>query len=211
MMTKEQLIAFENRIIDLFHAGKIPYPIHFSGCGNEEWLINYFSTKVFASDWVFSTWRSHYHALLKGIPENKIEAKIINGESMHIMDKGTNFFCSSIVGGCCPIAVGVASAIKRYGENRHVHCFVGDGGTDEGIFWTSIRYADFHALPITFIIEDNGLSVDTQMSERFGNLSDADRYKCVIRYTYNRKWPHCQTGRIVEAYSGENKIEMRYM
>ena len=211
MMTKEQLIAFENRIIDLFHAGKIPYPLHFSGCGNEDWLINYFSSKVSEKDWVFSTWRSHYQALLKGIPEDKVEAKILNGESMHLMDKNSNFFCSSIVGGICPIAVGTALAIKRAGKNRHVHCFIGDGAMDEGVCWTSIRYSSFHDLPITFIIEDNGLSVDTGTSERCGDLRDADRYKCVIRYNYNRKWPHCQTGQIVEAYSQGNKIEMRYM
>lgn len=209
MKTAEQLIAFENKIINIFHAGKIPYPIHFSGSGNEEWLIDYFKFKVAKEDWVFSTWRSHYHALLKGIPEEILEAKIINGESMHIMDKDTNFFCSSIVAGSCPIAVGTAMAIKRSGDIRHVHCFIGDGATDEGVCWSSIRYANAHALPITFIIEDNGLSVDTTMKERFGDLSDIDKYNCVIRYTYNRKWPHCQTGQIVKAYS--DKIEMGYM
>lgn len=208
-MTKKRLIDFENKIVDLFHAGKIPFPIHLSGCGNEEWLINYFDEKVSKNDWVFSTWRSHYHALLKGVSEKKLEAKILNGQSMHIMDKDTKFFCSSIVAGGCPIAVGVALAIKRSGKNHHVHCFIGDGATDEGICLSSIRYAEFHALPITFILENNDLSVDTPLNERFGNLSDLNKYKCVIPYTYNRKWPHCQTGQIVKFYN--EKMEMRYL
>jgi len=209
MMTIKRLINFENKIVDLFHEGKIPFPLHFSGRGNEKWLINYFDKKVSKNDWVFSTWRSHYHALLKGMPEKTLEVKILNGQSMHIMDKNTKVFCSSIVAGCCPIAVGTALAIKRSGKKQYVHCFIGDGATDEGVCLASIRYANFHKLPITFILEDNGLSVDTPLSERFGNLSDVKKYKCVISYTYNRKWPHCQTGQIVKSYN--ERTVMRYL
>ena len=43
-MTKSELISFEDHIVDLFEAGKLPYPIHFSG-GNEDQLIEIFNTE----------------------------------------------------------------------------------------------------------------------------------------------------------------------
>ena len=34
------------------------------------------------SDWVFSSWRNHYHALLHGVNENLIKRFIFDGKSM---------------------------------------------------------------------------------------------------------------------------------
>ena len=39
--TKENLIDFEKRIVDLFKAGKLPFLVHLSG-GNEDELISIF-------------------------------------------------------------------------------------------------------------------------------------------------------------------------
>ena len=64
-ITKEFLVSFSNEIKEIYELGKIRAPIHLSG-NNEDQLINIFK-KIKKSDWVFSTWRSHYHALLHGI------------------------------------------------------------------------------------------------------------------------------------------------
>ena len=61
-LSKEDLIAFEDDIIKHWEAGEIRGHIHLSH-GNEEQLIEVFK-KISPTDWVFSTWRSHYHALL---------------------------------------------------------------------------------------------------------------------------------------------------
>jgi len=63
--TTETLIDFENLIVKHWEEGKIRGPIHLSN-GNEEQLIEVFK-RIKTTDWVFSTWRSHYHALLKEI------------------------------------------------------------------------------------------------------------------------------------------------
>jgi len=65
MEGKDRLIAFEKRVADAFNAGEIKGPIHLAG-GNEEELIRHFQG-IGSDEWVFSTYRSHYHALLKGI------------------------------------------------------------------------------------------------------------------------------------------------
>src|SRR5437773_7373114 len=79
--TADDLRAFERGIADDFEAGKIHAPIHLSG-GNEDQLIEIFQ-EIKRGDWVFSTYRNHYHALLHGIPPAKIRSEILAGRSMY--------------------------------------------------------------------------------------------------------------------------------
>ena len=78
--SKEDLIAFEDDIIKHWENGEITGPIHLSH-GNEEQLIEIFK-KVGVEDWVFSTWRSHYHALLHGVDPKYLKQKILEGKSI---------------------------------------------------------------------------------------------------------------------------------
>src|SRR3989338_8433116 len=109
-LTKQDLIEFEKRIEKLYKDAKIRAPIHLSGSGEEQ-LIEIFKN-IKKDDWVFSSYRNHYHALLKGIPQEWLEKEIVEGRSMHIMSKEHKFFTSSIVSGHLPIALGVALALK---------------------------------------------------------------------------------------------------
>ena len=59
-ITKQELIDFEMSIKENYEDGNIPAPIHLSK-DNEEHLIEIFQY-VHKDDWVFSTWRNHYHA-----------------------------------------------------------------------------------------------------------------------------------------------------
>ena len=63
---KSFLIDFETEIKEIYEDGKITAPVHLSG-GNEDQLIEIFKD-VDKDDWVFSSWRNHYHALLHGVP-----------------------------------------------------------------------------------------------------------------------------------------------
>ena len=87
---KEELIHFEDDIISHWEKGEIKGPIHLSN-GNEEQLIEVFK-KISPTDWVFSTWRSHYHALLHGVKPRKLKEKILDGKSITIVDKESNFY-----------------------------------------------------------------------------------------------------------------------
>lgn len=70
-MTKQELIDFESRIADLYRQGELPFLFHLSG-GNEDQLIEIFK-EIKEGDYVLSTHRNHYHALLHGIPPNELE------------------------------------------------------------------------------------------------------------------------------------------
>ena len=64
-LTSIDLINFEKDIKQIYEKGSIKAPIHLSG-NNEKQLIEIFK-KINSQDWVFSTWRNHYHALLHGL------------------------------------------------------------------------------------------------------------------------------------------------
>ena len=201
-MKIKELIEFEKEIADLFEKGKIPYPIHLSGSEDgvqEEQLIKIFK-RIKPRDYVFSTWRSHFHYLLKGGSPKKLKKMIMEGKSICINDKNLNFFSSAIVAGCPTIAAGVALALKRKKSKRKVFCFVGDGAEDSGHFYEAVRYVDGHNLPCTFIIEDNNRSVETPKKIRYGK-SEIKWPKCVKRYCYKIIWPHVGTGKFVD-FSG---------
>ena len=180
-MTPAELIAFEADIAAEFDAGKIHAPVHLSG-GNEQQLIDIFR-EVRPTDWVLSTWRSHYHALLKGIPPAEVKRQIMEGRSMFISSPEHRFLSSAIMGGMLPIACGLAYAGER------VWCFVGDMCASIGAFQDACQFARKQALAIEFIVEDNGLSTNTPTRLAWGNNN-----KTIVsqRYFYERTYPHYQ-------------------
>jgi len=189
------LIGFETRIANEFNKGNIKAPIHLSD-GNEVQLIEIFKN-VQESDWIFCTWRSHLQCLLKGVPEEKVYQEIMIGNSITLAFPEYRVFSSAIVGGILPIAVGAAIAEKKMKSETHVWCFIGDMTSETGIAQTVIAYANNHKLPITFIIEDNGISTITDTREVWG--TSKLRYELrnetnVIFYKYKSKYPHSGAG-----------------
>ncbi|MBA7609658.1 hypothetical protein ES703_16849 [subsurface metagenome] len=191
-MNKQDLIKFEEEIKDLFLDAKIKAPVHLSR-GNEDTLIRIFK-KIKKEDWCFSGHRSHYHALLKGIDPKWLKQEILENRSIHIYNREHNFFSSAIVGGCLPIALGVAMAIKKKGGKGHVWCFTGDMGAETGIFHECTKYARRNDLPIAFVIEDNGLSINTPTKVVWGQSKAKGQ---IIRYKYKRGVPHVGVGKWV--------------
>lgn len=167
-MNKTDLIAFRDDIEATYKTGVIRGPIHLRD-GNEQVLIDLFQKlSIGPKDYVFSTWANHFHALLKGVPPEKVKARILEGESMAMNFPEYCFFTSAIVGGILPIATGVAAGLVRKFSDSRVFCFIGDMAAQTGIAHESIMYAISNDLPITFIIEDNGKSVGTPTEEAWG-------------------------------------------
>ena len=212
MISKQDLIEFEQECAAAFNAGKIRAPLHLSA-GNEDQLIEIFQ-RVKPTDWVFSTWRSHFHALLHGVPREQLMAKVLAGESISINVPERRFYSSAICGGCLPIALGVAWSIKRenaglvdvfapvYGNSDpHVWCFVGDMAAEMGAFSECRKYASYHDLPVTFIIENNGKCVNADTRELWGrernHVTECNKPNCQ-EYCYQLGWPHMGTGKFIE-------------
>ena len=190
--TSDDLIAFEDNIVEHWEKGGIQGPVHLCN-GNEEQLLE-ISKRMNDSDWVFSTWRSHYHALIKGVSPIWLKQEILEGRSITIVSEKDKFYASAIVSSIIPIAVGAAMGIKSNGGTEKVWCFVGDMAFETGQFYEMHKYATNLNLPIVFIVEDNGVSTNTPTIETWGGVK-RDIPTNVIWYNYKNKWPHYGTGK----------------
>ena len=209
MLKANDLIEFEKEVAEWYEAGKIKAPVHLRD-GNEQKLVDIFSKlKITKEDYVYSTWASHLHALLKGIPQERIKKDILEGRSITLHYADHNFYSSAIVGGISPIASGTAMALKIKNAPNRVYCFLGDMAFRTGITHESIMYSISKNLPITFIVEDNGKSVGTPTEECWGSITTEKIYEIysnlsknstveVLYYKYKMSYPHSGTGVFVE-------------
>ena len=202
MITTQELIDFETEIGDLFNAAKIKAPIHLYA-NNEENIMRVFEKIDIEKDWICCTWRSHYQALLKGVPKDLLTQKILEGKSMVMNLPEYKFICSSIVGGIPSIATGIALAAKLKGTGERVWCWTGDMSAETGAWAEAYKYSVANNLPITFVVEDNELSVMTPTHEVWGTdkwyLPHQNRQwyenTNLIYYKYkNLKYPHAGAG-----------------
>jgi TPP-dependent pyruvate/acetoin dehydrogenase alpha subunit len=201
-MNKQDLIDFETDIGETFNRGEIRAPIHLYA-GSEDQIMRVFEKIDVEKDWICCTWRNHYQALLKNIPPAVIKERIMSGKSMVMNLPEYKFVCSSIVGGIPSIATGLALAAKLRGTDEHVWCWTGDMSAETGAWAEAYKYARAQDLPITFVVEDNELSVLTPTHEMWGTnkwyLPAQNRVwyegKHLIYYKYkNTKYPHAGAG-----------------
>ncbi len=198
-MDKQKLIAFENKIADLFNKAKIRAPIHLYS-NNEDQMIKIFK-KIKKNDWVFCSWRSHYQCLLKGVSEKILTKEIIAGKSISLCFPKHKIYSSAIVGGVLPIATGLAFSNKIQKIKSKVFCFVGEMTAETGIMHECLKFSKNNNLPIHFIIEDNSKSVctDTRKAWSMKKLSfEGKKDKFITYYKYSLKYPHAGAGRRVQ-------------
>jgi len=203
--TVESLIRFRDRVADAFKAKQVRSPVHFPSDTQAEPLLRIFEG-VKPYDWCCSNWRSMFHALLKGIPEDELFEQILAGRSMYIHSKEHRFLSSSIVGGMLPTAVGLAMGLKRKGpvtvvdpnepagtypiRIATVWVFVGDMTSRTGLFHEATQYAIGHNLPMRFIVENNGYSTNARTEETWRSCGKCDVPAFVDGYNYERTMPH---------------------
>ena len=193
--TVASLREFENDIANSFNNGEIRSPVHLSD-GNEEALIQIFQD-VEEKDWIFCSWRSHYQCLLKGVDPKDLKSAIYDGRSIALAFPDFRIFSSAVVGGQLPIALGVALAIKRSNGKEKVWCFLGDMTSETGMAQSTIRYAYNFDLPITFVVENNGLSVMTDTRKVWNSHRlryEENESPMVISFDYKSKYPHAGAG-----------------
>jgi len=162
------------RIESLYHMDEMKTPIHL--CIGQEAVAVGVCANLHRDDYVSSTHRSHGHYLAKGGDLKSLIAELYcretgcskgRGGSMHLVDISVGHMgSSSIVGGCIPIATGLAFAIQMKKQNRVSVAFFGDGGADQGVLYESVNFAILKQLPVIFIYENNQFSVCSRVSAR---------------------------------------------
>ncbi len=196
-MRAAELIDFEKKVASAFNQSKIRAPVHLHG-NNEEELINIFKN-INEKDWIFSSWRSHYHCLLKGVPQETLFNDIIDGKSITLIYPEYKVYTSAIVGGIIPIALGTALSLKQSNSSEKVFLFMGGMTSETGAAHEAHKYAVSYDLPLTFIIEINHKSVCTNTLKAWNlkeySLIGKDK---VISYEYELPWPHAGAGKRVQ-------------
>jgi TPP-dependent pyruvate/acetoin dehydrogenase alpha subunit len=137
-------------------------------------------------DQALSTHRSHAHYLGKGGDLNGMIAELYGkasgccggrGGSMHLSDPAAGFMASTaIVGNSIPLGVGVALAQQLQGLAAISCVFLGDGATEEGVFYEAANFAALKRLPVLFVCENNLYSVYSPVSKR----QPASRSLCTL-------------------------------
>lgn len=153
-------------------------PIHFS-IGQEATAAG-MGLNLRQSDLITTTHRSHAPYLAKGGDLSEMIAEIYNkragsvrgiGGSMHLSSPDKNVFCSSIVGGGIPIAVGAALGFKMQNKKAVAVAFFGDGAVEEGVFHESLNFASLKKLPAIFYCENNLFAVHSSIYNTQANYN----------------------------------------
>ena len=159
--------AVEEEIAARYGEQKMRCPTHLSI--GQEAVPAAISQILRSSDYAISTHRGHAHYLGKGGCVKRMIAEIYGketgcskgrGGSMHLIDLSVNFMgTSAIVGNSIPIGVGFALSIDRQNRDDISCVFLGDGATEEGVFYEAVNFAAVQRLPVLFIVENNRYSV----------------------------------------------------
>jgi len=164
----------EQKIAELYSEQEMRCPVHLS-IGQEAVAVGV-CNNLYKEDIVMSAHRAHAHYLAKGGDLKSFIAELYGketgcamgkGGSMHLVDLKNGFFAAvPIVGSTIPIAVGVAWAFKLKKSKNLVAVFLGDGSTEEGVFFESLDFASLKDVPILFVCENNYYSVYSQLNVR---------------------------------------------
>ena len=202
MITKEDIIAFEEEIAGIFATGVIRAPVHLRS-GREDALIKIFKDyNINDDDYIFGFWDSHELALLKGVPRQEVKDEILRGRSIALSFPKYKVLCSGIVGSLMGTATGVAWSLKNQGKKGRAFLFCGDMSAETGIFHEAVKYACNFDLPAVFIVGDNGVSVMTNTRETWGSPEPwfkGTRYERKIEYfKYTNGYPHSGLGKLIK-------------
>ncbi len=164
----------EEEIAKRYKEQEMRCPTHLSI--GQELVPSIYAEFVNNEDYAVSTHRAHAHYLAKGGDINSMIAEIYGkktgcceglGGSMHLIDKKIGFMGSTaIVGGTIPLGVGLALSIQIKNEKRISTVFLGDGATEEGVFYESLNFAALKGFPVLFICENNLYSVYSNLEVR---------------------------------------------
>ena len=202
MLTKEDIIAFEQEIAAIFATGVIRAPVHLRS-GREEELIRIFKEHhIGDDDYVFGFWDSHELVLLKGVPPQEVKDAILRGRSISLCFPQYKILCSGIVGSLMGTAAGVAWALKNKSKKGRAFLFCGDMSAETGIFHEAVKYVYNFDLPATFIVGDNGVSVMTDTRATWGSpdpwFKGTKYEEKIIYFKYTNGYPHSGLGKLIK-------------
>jgi TPP-dependent pyruvate/acetoin dehydrogenase alpha subunit len=173
----------EEEVARVYPTDKIKSPVHLS-IGQEATSVGVCDV-LETRDVVFGTYRGHAAYLAKGGDLRRMIAELYGkatgcaggkGGSMHLVDVDRGVMgMSAVVGTTIPHAAGYAYALQLQRSQSVVVCFLGDGATEEGVFYETLNFAALKAVPLLFVVENNGYAIHSPIAVRQKNANIAMR------------------------------------
>jgi TPP-dependent pyruvate/acetoin dehydrogenase alpha subunit len=164
LKTMIRIRVFEERVRDLFAAGRLPGFVHLSI--GQEAVPAGACAALARDDYILSTHRGHGHVVAKGADTSKMMAELFakrtgsckgKGGSMHIADASVGVLgANGVVAGGLTVAAGVGLSIRQRNSGQVCLCFFGDGASNRGSFHEALNLAAIWKLPVIFLCENNG-------------------------------------------------------
>lgn len=167
----------EEKIIELYPTDLIQSPVHLS-IGQEAVAVGVCEA-LSSDDLIFPNYRGHSFFLARGGDLGKFFAELMGRQtgiskgkagSMHLADPLRNVMgASAVVASTISHAAGAALAERIKPGGSHNRLFVpimGDGATEQGVFFETLNFVALYHLPVLFVVEDNTLAVHTSLADR---------------------------------------------
>lgn len=169
--------SFELKASEMYQRAKIGGYCHLN-LGEESTVVGLMAA-LRPTDYLFTTYRDHGYALLRGMDTGRVMAELFGkttgvsggwGGSMHLFDMDARMLGGyGIVGGQMPPATGAALALTHRGpagpDAEAVMCLLGDGTTNIGAFHESLNLAAVWRLPIVYVVVNNRLGMGTPVEK----------------------------------------------
>ena len=129
------------------------------------------------TDWGFPYYRDRAFAIGKGVSVTELfevflarASKHHSGGRMmpdHFSQRELKLAVrSSPVGAQLLQAVGTALAVKWKKTGEVVYVSIGEGGTSQGDYHEALNFAAIYALPVVFVVQDNGYAISVTKAEQ---------------------------------------------
>ncbi len=165
-------------------ADEMRCPMHF--CIGQEATPTALSEILRPTDVLYSHHRNHGYYMSRKAPLADMMGEFYGkatgacsgfSGSQELSHAAYNFYSGAILSGAFGLAVGSAFAAKYSGTDNIAVGVLGDGGMEEGIVFESLNLAAVKKVPVLFICENNGYSIQSPLKERTGLKRVSDRVK----------------------------------
>ncbi len=213
-LSKEQLLdllyqmvlirRFEERTMQSYQQAKIGGFCHIY-IGQEACAVGSIGA-LKPDDPIITAYRDHGHALARGMDPKYAMAEMYGkvtgcakgkGGSMHFFDKPNHMYGGhAIVGGQCPLGVGLAFALQYEQTDGVALCYLGDGALNQGAFHEAMNLAAIYNLPILFVLENNGYSMGTHIARGTSMAQDL----AAKAESYGIRYAECDASDVLDVY-----------
>ncbi len=160
---------FEERAEEAYGQGKIGGFLHLY-IGEEAIAVGAMAG-LSPDDDVVTHYRDHGYVIARGVDPKRVMAELYGkvtgldkgkGGSMHLADVSKHLWGGyAIVGGHVPLAAGLALSHQYREEPQIASCFLGEGATNIGTFFSGLNMAAVWKLPLLIIVENNRYGMGT--------------------------------------------------